>query len=67
MVKFSTKARGEHFGLMEDEDYRRNAYGKIDIYRRHGYLQHKNLICTWEDDIQDTQNIDEIITRFTHY
>lgn len=57
----------EHFGLMEDEDYKQNAYSKIDIYRKHGYLQHKNLVCTWEEDIQDTQNIDEIITRFTHY
>ena len=38
----------EHFGLMDDEDYRKKALWKIDEYRRSGIYTGKNLITTFE-------------------
>ncbi|MBP5492112.1 MAG: hypothetical protein J6Y08_04645 [Clostridiales bacterium] len=40
----------EHFGLMDDPDYRRNALKKIDEYRQNGIYIGKNLITTFEGD-----------------
>ena len=37
---------------------------QIAHYNKAGYKQHRNLICTWEDDIEDMSNLDEIICRF---
>ena len=54
----------EHFGLMDDEEYRQNAMDKIEDYRKSGFVQHKNLICTREEDIQNADDIDQIIDRF---
>ena len=54
----------EHFGLMNDPDYRKRALEKIELYRKAGYVQHKNLICTWEEDIASADDIDNIIRRF---
>ena len=54
----------EHFGLMDDEEYRQNAMDKIEDYRKSGFVQHKNLICTREEDIQSADDIDQIIDRF---
>jgi len=54
----------EHQGLMDDEEYRMKALMKIVHYNKAGYKQHRNLICTWEDDIEDMSNLDEIICRF---
>ena len=54
----------EHFGLMTDEAYRQNAQGKIELYRNYGFVQHKNLICTYEEDIKSAGDIDQIIERF---
>jgi len=54
----------EHLGLMDDERYKMNAFVKIAEYRKLGYVQHKNLVCTWEEDLEDMNTIDEIIQRF---
>ena len=38
----------EHFGLMEDEKYRKNAEQKLELYMRAGYYPMVNLIITTE-------------------
>ncbi len=38
----------EHFGLLEDEEYLRNALAKLDEYRGSGIYPGKNLIFTYE-------------------
>ena len=38
----------EHFGLMDDMDYRNNAFSKIRNYEASGYYQHDSLIWTFE-------------------
>lgn len=40
----------EHFGLMDDHDYRKKSLKKIDDYRRNGIYVGKNLIMTFEGD-----------------
>ena len=40
----------EHFGKMDDPDYRRKNLKKIDDYRRNGIYTGKNLIMTFEGD-----------------
>ena len=52
----------EHFGLMTDEAYRQNAQTKLDLYRTYGFVQHKNLICTYEEDIKSAS--DMMCTQF---
>ncbi len=54
----------EHFGLMDDEAYKQKAQEKIEEYRKQGYVQHKNLICTYEEDIKSVAYIDRIIDLF---
>ncbi len=38
----------EHFGLMDDDDYRRQNFMKLDEYRDNGIYPGKNLIITYE-------------------
>ena len=38
----------EHFGLMDDEEYRRSCFAKLDEYRKNGIYLGKNLIITYE-------------------
>ena len=40
----------EHFGLMDDPDYCRNALRKIDQYEKAGYFLGKQLLCTFESN-----------------
>lgn len=56
----------EHFGLMNDEEYYMKAMEKIRIYRKAGFVQHSNLICTWEEDIAQTGDIDRILYGFIY-
>ena len=37
---------------------------KISEYRKIGYTQHRNLICTYEDDLTDLNKLEEILYRF---
>ena len=39
----------EHFGLMKDEEYRRNAYEKIEAYTNAGFLKNR-FYMTFEDE-----------------
>lgn len=39
----------EHFGKMDDKDYAKNAYDKIELYQRNGFFPGDNLILTFED------------------
>lgn len=38
----------EHFGLMDNEDYRRNAFSKLQLFSNHGIYPGINLITTYE-------------------
>ena len=38
----------EHFGMMDDMDYRNNAFNKIRNYESNGFYQYDSLICTFE-------------------
>ena len=54
----------EHFGLMDDPDYRQKALRKIDVYRRNGIYVGKNLITTFEGN-GSTLNMREMKAMFT--
>lgn len=41
----------EHFGLLDNPDYKKQTEWKIDLYGKNGFKQHTNLICTYESDI----------------
>ncbi len=34
---------------------------KIKTYRKKGYMQHTNLICTWEEDLLQVKQLEEIL------
>lgn len=53
----------EHFGLMDDPDYRQKALRKIDVYRRNGIYVGKNLITTFEGN-GSTLNMREMKAMF---
>lgn len=38
----------EHFGMMDDADYSRNAVKKITLYAKNGYIPGVNLLATFE-------------------
>ena len=38
----------EHFGMMDDLEYRNNAFGKIRGYENNGYISGKDIIYTFE-------------------
>lgn len=38
----------EHFGMMDDPEYARNAFWKLDHYERAGYRMGIDLLCTFE-------------------
>ena len=38
----------EHFGMMENETYRENAYNKLKLYGQNGIIPSINLITTFE-------------------
>lgn len=38
----------EHFGMMDDPDYAKNACQKLHVYQEHGYYLGQKLIITWE-------------------
>ena len=55
----------EHFGLLEDEEYLRNALAKLDEYRDSGIYPGKNLIFTYEtrNSPLDIKGIRKILTE----
>ena len=56
----------EHCGLINDMDYYNKMIKRLDEYRKIGYVQHKNLICTYEEDLQNIDNLREIVRRFVY-
>ena len=54
----------EHFGLMDDDAYRKSAIEKTALYMRHGFLLNDRLICTYERDIQKADRIQNIIEQY---
>lgn len=38
----------EHFGMMDDESYRNNAFDKVELYAHNGYIPGVNFIYTFE-------------------
>ena len=54
----------EHMGLMDDPEYFRRACNKIEKYRREGFSQHTDLICTYEEDIASPDRLHDIIERY---
>lgn len=63
-VKSGETVIWEHFGLMDDAEYRQDSLTKLEMYRKAGFKQHTNLICTDEDDIMSLECIDNIIKRY---
>ena len=57
----------EHFGLMDKEEYFISACRKLEQYRRAGYVQHSNLICTYEEDLRSGAVLEEILLRYELY
>jgi len=54
----------EHFGLMDENNYLKTANEKIALYAQHGFHPFKNLICTYEQDIQNLAYVHTIIDLF---
>jgi len=54
----------EHMGLMNRPDYYYRNIEKIKKYRALGFVQHKNLICTWEEDLYNLDDVRKIIEMF---
>ena len=56
----------EHFGLMNDEDYREKAFRKIQIYEKNGYFQGDRLLFTYETERNpiDMRMIEQKIKHF---
>lgn len=61
-----TKVIWEHCGLMDDSEYFAKAMGKLSWYRKCGFVQYRNLICTFEDDIRSNDSLEEIVRRFVY-
>ena len=47
-IKERKEVYWEHFGIMDDLEYRNNAFLKIREYEANGYCQYDRLICTFE-------------------
>lgn len=54
----------EHLGLADDEEYILKINRKLSRYRRAGYSIFTNLICTYEEDIENERNLDIIIKKY---
>ena len=58
--------RWEHFGRMDEPQYRKTFFWKMSLYAQHGYFQGLNIIYTFEDKENplDTRYLDRIIGRY---
>ena len=52
MLKISTREEHylEHFGLLDDEEYREQFFEKLEEYRKNGIYPGKNLLFTYETE-----------------
>ena len=62
-VKTREEIYMEHFGLLDDEEYRRGCLDKLDEYRKNGIFPGKNLIFTYEtsENPVDIKGIKEML------
>ena len=51
----------EHFGMMDDKEYRDKAKKKLNHYIDHGLYPLVNLICSFERDMHDFTRITQLI------
>lgn len=56
----------EHFGMMDDEDYRNHACNKINLYCKNGIIPSVNLIMTFETQNQplSAERVEMIIQEY---
>ncbi len=56
----------EHFGKMDDEDYKNNTVGKLNVYAENGFFPGRNLIMTMETGTEplDTRVVEKMIKEF---
>ena len=54
----------EHFGRMDDGEYRERMNEKLVFYARCGFLPFDNLICTYENDMHDVAHIHAMIDLY---
>lgn len=56
----------EHFGMMDKEDYRNDAFRKLSEYMMYGYFPGKNLIVTYETSTCPlrTEDVTRLIDEF---
>lgn len=54
----------EHLGLMDNAEYINRAMIKVQEYRNIGFVQHKNLICTYEEDLRNKDVLEQIYFRY---
>ena len=56
----------EHFGLMDNEEYRNQAKAKIELYALNGIIQGKNFITTYETSLSplNTWYVDKLIEQY---
>ena len=56
----------EHFGLMDDPEYSKNAAGKLRLYTENGILPGRNLIITMETQTEplSTRALEKLIDEF---
>ncbi|MBO7349347.1 MAG: hypothetical protein J6U27_05265 [Spirochaetales bacterium] len=57
--------RWEHFGRMDDDNYRKTFFWKQSVYMSCGYVPGVNYICTFEDNENplDVRVVDKIIEK----
>lgn len=55
----------EHYGMIDDSNYRRKMFNKNDVYMANGYYPSVNLITTWEtrDHPLDMAYVDMLINH----
>ncbi|NLD19056.1 MAG: hypothetical protein GX663_02255 [Clostridiales bacterium] len=53
-----------HLGLYGDPNYDQRTLKKLISYRAAGYVEHTNLICTYEGDIAAEERLLEILNRY---
>ncbi len=64
--KTRVSIRWEHFGMMDDPNYRTTAFWKMAKYAENGYYQGKNIIYTFEDGKNplDSRYLDRLIKKY---
>lgn len=56
----------EHFGMMDDLKYAKDAFSKLQVYNSHGYLPTVNLIITFEtkENLLTSDLIEKILQHY---